>query len=166
MAVSGFLRNGNEVYTCLMDMSKAFDTVQHSHLFRKLLEQGMPEIIVCFILVSYRYQKANVRWNGNESRFFSIRNGVKQGAILSAILYCVYKSGIIQRLRKNKIGCFVSGSFAGILGYADDLFLMSPTLDGLQEMLKVCETYAETHNLKFSTNENPSKSKTKCYYYY
>ena len=52
-----------------------------------------------------------------------------------------------------------------MLGYADDLFLMSPTLDGLQEMLKVCETYAETHNLKFSTNENPSKSKTKCMAY-
>ena len=42
---------------------------------------------------------------------------------------------------------------------------MSPTLDGLQEMLKVCETYAETHNLKFSTNDNPSKSKTKCMAY-
>ena len=90
---------------------------------------------------------------------------MKQGAILSAILYCVYTNGIFQQLRKKKIGCFVSGSFAGILGYADDLFLMSPTLDGLQEMLKVCETYAETHNLKFSTNENPSKSKTKCMAY-
>ena len=129
-----------------MDMSKAFDTVQHSHLFRKLLEQGMPEIIVRYILVSYKYQKANVRWNGNESRFFSITNGVKQGAILSAILYCVYTNGIFQQLRKKKIGCFVGGSgrwewevgVLGILGYADDLFLMSPTLDGLQEMLKVC----------------------------
>ena len=42
---------------------------------------------------------------------------------------------------------------------------MSPTLDGQQELLKVCETYAEAHNLKFSTNENPSKSKTKCMAY-
>ena len=32
-------------------------------------------------------------------------------------------------------------------------------------MLKICETYAETHNLKFSTNENPTKSKTKCMAY-
>lgn len=148
-----------------MDMSKAFDIVQRSHLFRKLLEQGMPEIFVRYILVSYKYQKANVRWNRNESQFFSITNGVKQGAILSAILYCVYTNGIFQKLRKRKIGCFVGGTFRAILGYADDLFLMSPTLDGLQEMLKVCETYAETHNLKFSTNENPFKSKTKCMAY-
>ena len=125
----------------------------------------MPAIVVRYVLISYKCQKANVRWNGEESRFFSICNGVKQGAILSAILYCVYTNGIFQQLRKKKIGCFVGGSYVGILGYADDLYLMSPTLDGLQEMLKVCETYAEAHNLKFSTNENPSKSKTKCMAY-
>ena len=32
-SIAHFLRNGSEVYTCLMDMSKAFDTVQHSRLF-------------------------------------------------------------------------------------------------------------------------------------
>ena len=164
-SISHFLRNGNEVYTCLMDMSKAFDTVQHSHLFRKLLDQGMPPIVVRYILVSYKYQKANVRWNGEESRFFGIGNGVKQGAILSAILYCVYTNGIFQQLRRKKIGCHVGGTYVGILGYADDLYLMSPSMDGLQEMLKVCEAYADTHNLKFSTNANPSKSKTKCMAY-
>ena len=39
---------------------------------------------------------------------------------------------------------------------------MAPSLDGLQEMLKVCEEYASEHNLKFSTDINPRKSKTKC----
>ena len=95
-SISYFLRNDSEVYTCLMDMSKAFDTVQHSHLFKKLLEQGMPAIVVRFILISYKNQKANVKWNGKESRYFSIGNGVKQGAILSAILYCIYTNGLFQ----------------------------------------------------------------------
>ena len=39
---------------------------------------------------------------------------------------------------------------------------MSPTIDGLQEMLTVCEKYADSHNLKFSTDIDPQKSKTKC----
>ena len=60
--------------------------------------------------------------------------------------------------RMNPVG----ENYAGVTGYADDLFLMSPTVDGLQEMLFVCERYAEKHNLKFSTNSNPQKSKTKC----
>ena len=163
--ISHFLRNGSEVYTCLMDMSKAFDTVQHSHLFQKLLDQGMPMIIVRYILISYKYQRANVSWDGEQSRFFSIGNGVKQGAILSAILYCVYTNGLFQKLRQQKIGCFVEESFVGVLGYADDIYLMSPTLDGLQSMLYICEEYADKHNLRFSTHPNPNKSKTKCMAY-
>ena len=35
-------------------------------------------------------------------------------------------------------------------------------MDGLQKMLDVCERYAKQHNLKFSTDQNPQKSKTKC----
>ena len=58
--ISYFQRNGSEVLTCLMDMSKAFDTVQHSCLFQKLLDQGMPSVVVRFILVSYDNQQANV----------------------------------------------------------------------------------------------------------
>ena len=49
-----------------------------------------------------------------------------------------------------------------IVGYADDLFLMSPTLDGLQKMLLICEKYASAHDRRFSTDPNPKKSKTKC----
>ena len=39
---------------------------------------------------------------------------------------------------------------------------MAPSLDSLQEMIKICETYANAHNLRFSTDPNPSKCKTKC----
>ena len=161
-SISHFLRNGSEVYTCLMDMSKAFDMVQHSHLFRKLLDQGMPPVIVRFILASYKEQKANVNWNGVNSRYFGIGNGVKQGAILSAVLYCVYTNELYKELRRSNIGCRLGKDYVGVLGYADDLFLISPTIDGLQDMLKICERYAKNHNLKFSTNQNPAKSKTKC----
>ena len=160
--ISHFQRNGSEVFTCLMDMSKAFDTVQHSCLFQKLLDQGMPSVVVRFILVSYENQVANVRWNNEHSRYFKIRNGVKQGAILSAVLYCVYTNGLFSKLRRLKIGCYMDNTYVGVLGYADDLFLLSPSIDGLQEMLKVCEEYARSHNLKFSTHVNPQKSKTKC----
>ena len=50
----------------------------------------------------------------------------------------------------------------GIIGYADDNILISPTLDGLQDMIDTCVEYANKHNLVFSTNDNPKKSKTKC----
>ena len=55
--------------------------------------------------------------------------------------------------------------FVGALGYADDILLLCPTRDGLQKMLKTCEDFAEEHLLKFSTHDEPNKSKTKCLKY-
>ena len=157
-----FNRNGSDVYTCLMDMSKAFDTVRHSLLFQKLLDHGLPSVIVRFLMVTYKLQRANVKWNNDTSEFFAITNGVKQGAVLSAVLYCVYTNGLFQELRRSNVGCSIGQNYVGAVGYADDIFLLSPSLDGLQRMLQICEEYAVCHNLKFSTNAVPAKSKTKC----
>ena len=63
---------------------------------------------------------------------------------------------------KKRTGCWGEGKFVGILGYTDDLLLISPSLDGLQEMTKSCEDYARSLNLSFSTNVNLMKCKTKC----
>ena len=98
----------------------------------------------------------------NLSESFSIKNGVKQGAVLSPRLYCTYIDGLFTELRKRKTGCWVGQTFCGIAGYADDLPLMVPTLDGLQEMIQTCEAYADSHNLVFSTHPDPKKCKTKC----
>ena len=60
--VDQYLRNGSIVYGCLMDCTKAVDTVEHSRLFEKLLEAKVPRIVVRLLMVIYRNQTANVRW--------------------------------------------------------------------------------------------------------
>ena len=77
-----FVRNESELFTCAMDMSKAFDKVKHSLLFEKLLIKGLPEIYIRLLLIMYKKQVANVRWNSSLSQSFIIYNGVKQGAVL------------------------------------------------------------------------------------
>ena len=42
------------------------------------------------------------------------------------------------------------------------MFLLSASRAGLQTMVNLCEEFATRKNLKFSTNDNPDKSKTKC----
>jgi hypothetical protein len=145
-----------------MDMTKAFDLVVHSKLLMKLLAASMPAIVVRIMLVMYLTQFANVRWCDAFSGVFSLRNGCKQGAVLSAIAYCVYVNGLFEELVKNKSGCWVGRTFLGLLGYSDDNFLLAPSREALQSMLAICEKYAEDHGLKFSTDPDPKKSKTRC----
>ena len=70
-----------------MDMSKAFDMVKHSLLFKKMITAGLSVIFVSLLLFIYMNQYANVRWNGSFSSVFSVKNGGRQGAILSGILF-------------------------------------------------------------------------------
>jgi len=52
---------------------------------------------------------------------------VKQGGILSPILFCVYIDVLFTQLREAGTGCFVSGWFVGEMAYADDLMLLAHT---------------------------------------
>ncbi len=44
------------------------------------------------------------------------------------------------------------------------LLLLAPNREAAMKMLEICETFTEAHNIKFSTNEDPTKSKSKAIY--
>ena len=146
-----YIRNGSTVYGALMDCTKAFDTVQHSKLFLKMLDAGVPAVIVRLLINIYLKQTANVRWQGELSREFSISNGVRQGAVLSPLLFCFYMNDLFDILRKSGSGCSIGNLYAGAFGYADDLLLISPSRSGLQDMLSIADKYAKSHKIGFST---------------
>ena len=52
-----------------------------------------------------------MRWNSKDSQSFSVKNGVRQGAILSPSLFCVYLDNLLGRLRDAGVGCHVGGIF-------------------------------------------------------
>ena len=52
----------------------------------------------------------------------------------------------------------------GVVGYADDLLLLAPPRDAAQQMLKICEKFTVENNIKFSTLQDPRKSKSKALY--
>ena len=159
--VDYFLRNGSEVFLCTMDMTKAFDVTMHSLLFTKMMQAGLSAIFIRLLIFIYSEQFANVRWNNQFSAQFSMHNGVRQGAILSALAYCFYCEQLFSLLEQRRAGCWVKGHFLGLLGYSDDNVCLAPSLSALQEMIRTCEEFANSHNLKFSTDPNPQKCKTK-----
>ena len=87
----------------------------------------------------------------------------KQGSVLSPALFLFYMDDLFVLLRKSGAGCHLGGVFAGSVGYADDLLLLSPSRSGMEKMLRICEQYAMDTNLhKYSTHPDPVKSKSKC----
>ena len=118
-------------------------------------------MVVRVLSFIYEEQSGCVRLAGVDSDPFTLTNGTRQGSVISPALWCIYLDGLLWELRKRKLGCFVRGLWMGACAYADDLLCLAPTRLVLQKMMEVCEQYGREHNLVFSTDPVPSKSKTK-----
>jgi hypothetical protein len=163
MEVAGhFLRRGSPCIVTLMDCSKAFDMCSFEVLFKKLMDKGLPPLVVRTLVFIYQEQTAWVRWGSAKSSQFGIVNGTRQGSVLSPCFFAAYMDELLQKLRDLGVGCHIGDIFYGAAGFADDIILVSPSRTGMQQMLAVCEKFAVENNLLFSTDENPEKSKTKC----
>ena len=124
-------------------------------------EEGLP-IFLRVLLYVYSNQSCDVRWNGQFSNKFPVTNGVRQGMQSSGLCFNLVVNDLIDKIRHQDIGLKICGRFLGIWVYCDDIIVASASRLGLQSMVTVCETFASTNNMKFSTNVNPVKSKTKC----
>ena len=95
------------MYVVLLDASRAFDRVNYVKLFRLLVKRGTCPVIARLLANMYTSQTLRVKWNNQFSRTFTVSNGVKQGAILSPILFSVYMDELFHRLTQAKIGCYI-----------------------------------------------------------
>ena len=159
--ISYFMRNGSDVFGCSMDKRKAFDVCKFSILFHKMSIKLSP-IFLRLIIFMYVQQFSNVCFGGEVSTSFSISNGVGQGKILAGFAYCFYCYDFFDILKNSSYGCFINNVYAGVYGYSDDDILLAPTHSGLAGMIKLAESYFSSHGLRFSTDPDPNKSKTKC----
>ena len=151
--ISYYRTRKSNVYMLSLDATKAFDRVQYSKLFNKLIDKEICPIIIRFIMNSYLISKASVKWNNKESKTFNINNGVKQGAVLSAPLFALYIDDLLQKLNTSKQGCHIGNLCANAFGYADDIIILSPSCTALRCLIEICEKYAKDHMIKF----NPDK---------
>lgn len=159
--INYFTNKGSSVYVCLLDLTKAFDTVKHDILFKKLRDR-IPPLFLRLIMYSYIHQTVYVRWSGVKSEAFSVNNGVRQGAVASPTYFNVYIDELFNILRRSGLGCMINNFYYGMLGYADDCSLLAPSRQALQKMLIICQNYFDEHGIKISVDKILKKSKTKC----
>ena len=79
-----YLRRGSKPVAVVLDCTKAFDLAKFNILFTRLLNTGMPAVVVRVLAQSYREQEAWVRWGRVScSSTFGIANGTRQGSVAS-----------------------------------------------------------------------------------
>lgn len=124
---------------------------RHSLLY-KLAAVGVSSKMRTIIKALYTGTIGRVWSKEGFSEFFESQMGVKQGDILSPLLFALY----INDLEESLIGGIkISGKTIKLLAYADDIVLLAPSAAGLQMMINCLESYCTLWNL----HVNLSKSK-------
>ena len=151
-----YTSRGSPVFACFLDARKAFDRVNHWTLLKKLLDKGVPNYIVKLLMVWLISQQFCIQWGPATSEYFTVSNGVRQGGIISPLLFNFYVNDLNAQLVESGVGCNIGGTFFNNLSYADDMVLLCPSVKALRKLLSICEDFAAEHDIIYNTK------KTKC----
>ena len=82
----------------------------------------------------YTNQSCYVKCGNEHSESFNVSSGVKQGRVISPLLFSCYIGTLYSQLQHSSLGCHVGTPYAGALGYADDIALVAPSMHCLKKV--------------------------------
>ena len=133
-----------------MDLSKAFDKMNHYALFLKLLKRKLPIQIIDIFVHWFQASLTCVRWGSSLLHFVKLVSGVRRGGVLSPQFFALFINDVIEELIKLNIGCRMSAVFVPIFVYADDIVLLAPSVGSLQTLLALLETLLENLDMRIN----------------
>ena len=126
-----------DLYTCFIDYKKAFDCVDHERLWVILGDMGVPVHMIVVLRRLYTNQETTVRTEFEETDNIDIGKGVRQGCILSPLLFNIYAENIMREaLEEWESGISIGGRMVTNLRYADDTTLLAGTKEYLIELVE------------------------------
>ena len=129
--VDRWVSRGCTANLCAIDLSKAFDKVNHHALYVKLMKRNIPVQLLEIIENLFSGCHSCIKWGDSWSVEFKIAYGVRQGSVLSPFLFAIYVDDVCGLC---KPGCNLF-----VILYADDILLLSPTVTALEKLLHACE---------------------------
>ena len=150
-------KNNMRIFACFVDFSKAFDTIPRDILFEKLLRYNINGVFFNNIKNMYMRDEIVIKLGNQITESFHTNQGVRQGDILSPILFNIFMADFNQYIEqvedKLQIDDIIS---INSLIWADDILLLSLSKEGLNQIIGLLSSYCEQNRLTLN------KEKTKC----
>jgi hypothetical protein len=144
---------GLTTYVGFIDFAKAFDRVWRDGLLWKLKALGVEGKMLRMVASLYRSTEGCVRVNDQCTASFPIVRGVRQGGVLSPLLFVAFINDILDQMRREGLGVRVPQierdtpwsppcKLDGLL-WADDIVLLAESPEGLQRMFTLVDQWCE-----------------------
>ena len=133
------------LYIATLDARKAFDVVSHTKLKNKLFHSQLSKPLWRIIDDLYVNPQECIKWEGIYGKLFPVSQGVRQGGVLSPLLYKTYINDLLTSLQQSKLGAEIGVTYVGSPTVADDVALLSFGGSALQAMLNISSAYSKEH---------------------
>jgi exonuclease III len=154
-SINVFRNQGSKLYACFLDIEKAFDCVWWSGLLHKISEIGIKGHLWLLFREWLIDSSCTVMINGAYSNPVPITRSIKQGGLLSMLLFCIsYHDVHTDVIKPPAQGIRLYNMDMSSLTYADDTLLLAATARDLQNMIDNIHAYGAKWRIKFS----PSKT--------
>ena len=130
-------RGRRRTYCCFIDIKKAYDTVWRKGLWKCLWDKGIRGKMWRVIKDFYRSTRCKIRVGKGVTEEFSVEKGVKQGAVLSPLLFSIYINTLVEELGETGLGVKMGQGTIESLFYADDIVLLADKPHKLQQLMDV-----------------------------
>ena len=145
------------LYLVFIDFTKAFDSIKLDKLWSILDKTPLNKNYINLLKSVYDGSQASIKTDLGNTRFVDIRKGVKQGDMLSAILFCVALAAVILKTEEVcSTGFSIGGHIISNLSYADDIALSNTCPANLQLFVNELAKNASDIGLEINL------SKTEC----
>ena len=148
--------NKNRIYAAFIDFRKAYDTINRAKLFSKLSQAQVGDTFLGNLKAMYKSVKYCVKVANGYTDPISSDRGLKQGCVLSPILFNLFIDNMNNIFEENCAPLSLMDVKLNHLLYADDLILLSRSPEGLQNCLNALGSYCNDWDLTVSIK----KSKT------
>ena len=140
-AIRSLIQHGGSAFQLFYDLEKAFDSVEYCIRLDHLYKAGISGKSWRIRKTFYNRPTCKVRLEGRLSMSFPLERGVRQGCVLSPILFLVVINSLLTKLAQENQGVSIGSISPGSFGHADDLRSVTTNLVSIQRQAEIVHKF-------------------------
>ena len=163
---------GHKVIALSLDAKKAYPSMSRGRMLKCVRDMGYGGNLFQAMSSTYDNNTSAILGGqpGEQSTQYLVKDGLREGAVLSPMLYNIFVASLITELKKTgnlADGMHVGGIWAGAQTWADDIVIATADRDlkaaraKMTRLMEVTKKWAADNGVTFSTDESEGKGKGK-----
>ncbi len=148
------------LHIAYIDISRAYDTVEHWAIEEALLEHGINVKMIELINNIYQDNTTKIITPYGNTEPIQITRGVRQGCPLSPLIFTLVINQLLWKMEEEGEGYLANDTIHKLGAFADDIVTYTKTKEGLQKNMDITNEYCRRYGMKLNIDKARTKTVT------